>query len=76
MKTLPQIIACIALGLFLGLAFWICDGGKLCKKVSEGLERASQAQEMPVNVYRGQRIEDIKQIGCWWSSSYLEVSGK
>ena len=31
---------------FLGIVFWLCDGGKPCKKVSEGLGRASQAQEM------------------------------
>ena len=76
MKTLPQIIACIALGTILGLAFWLCDGGKTRPKVSEGLGGASQAQEMAVKIYQGQWVEDIKQIGCWWSSSYLEVYGK
>ena len=28
----------------------------------------------PVKIYQGQWVEDIKPIGCWWSSSYLEVT--
>lgn len=73
MKIIAQIIVCIAFGTILGVTFWLCDGGKARPKASDGLGVASQAQEMPIKVYQGQWVEDIKQIGCWWSSSYLEV---
>ena len=80
MKILIQIIACIALGLILGVVFWLCDGGKPCQKVSECPVGVSNAQEMvfgrdrePVKIYQGQWVEDSKQIGCWWSVGALEV---
>ena len=65
MKILPQIIACIVFGTILGVVFWLCDGGKPCQKVSEGLGGASQAQEMAVKVYSG-----------IWHKTYLEVIGR
>ena len=76
MKILAQIIACIALGTILGMAFWLCDGGKTRPKVSEWQEMASQAQEMAVKVYQGRWVEDIVKVGDWWSMDYLEVIGK
>ena len=74
MKILPQIIACIVFGTILGVVFWLCDGGKPCQKVSEGLGGASQAQEMAVKVYQGQWVEDIIKVGDYWSVGYLEVT--
>ena len=62
MKILAHIIACIALGTILGMAFWLCDGGKSRPMVSEGREEASLAQEILVKVYKGV-----------WHENYLEV---
>ena len=73
MKILAQIGICILLGIILGIVFWLCDGGKTRPKVSEWPGRASQAQEMAVKVYQGRWVEDIQQIGCWWSVGVLEV---
>lgn len=73
MKILAQIIACTALGLFLGMVFWLCDDGKPCKKVSEGLGGASHAQEMAFRVYQGRWVENITKVGDYWSVGYLEV---
>lgn len=66
MKILAQIIACLLFGTVLGMAFWMCDGGKACPKVSE-------AQGMAFKVYQGQWKEDIIKVDDYWSSSYLEV---
>ena len=60
MKILPQIIACVVFGTLLGVVFWLCDGGK-------------PSQEMAVKTYQGRWVEDIQQIGCWWSVGVLEV---
>ncbi len=62
MKTLTQIIICIALGSILGIAFWLCDGGKTRPKVSKGQEWASQAQEMPIKVYDGEWHKDFLEV--------------
>ena len=77
MKILPQIIACIALGAFLGMAFWLCDGGKARPKVSERLEMAFKKvdRSLPVvKIYQGQWVEDIIKVGDYWSVGYLEVT--
>ena len=76
MKILAQIGICIFLGIIMGMSFWLCDGGKTRPKVSEWQERASQAQEMAVKVYRGQWIEDITNVGSYWSVGYLEIMGR
>lgn len=59
-----QIIGCIALGMILGVAFRQCDGGK--------------THPVPIKEYSGHWVEDIKQVGDWWSSRYLQrvVIGK
>ncbi len=78
MKILAQIGMCILLGTILGVCFWLCDGGKPCKKVYKRTVGASQAQEMalksyPVKIYQGQWVEDIVKVGDYWSVGYLEV---
>ena len=69
MKILMQIIACIALGVFLGMVFWLCDGGKPYKQ-----EMALKLDS--VKIYQGQWVEDIKKVGEYWSVGVLEVIGR
>ena len=69
MKILAQIIACIVFGTILGVVFWLCDGGKTCPKVSEGLERASQAQEYEIKGV----LDEIRVTRGVWHKDFLEV---
>lgn len=68
---LIEIIACLVLGTILGIAFWLFDGGRTRKKASECPGGVSGAQIKPIKIYDGQWIEDIKQVGSYWSVGYV-----
>lgn len=60
---LIQTVVCIVLGTVLGMAFWLYDGGKTCKKVSACPGEVSNEQEtVSVKIYQGR-----------WQKNFLEV---
>ena len=59
MKILAQIGICILLGTIIGIAFWLCDGGKARPGVSGGQERASRDE---IRVTRGVWHKDFLEV--------------
>lgn len=73
MKILAQIGICVFLGIVLGMAFWLCDGGKTRPKVSKCPGDEIKRMELDFKIYQGRWVEDIVKVGDYWSVGYLEV---
>mgnify|MGYP001616496166 FL=1 len=62
MKILAQIGICILLGTIIGIAFWLCDGGKTRQKVSEGQEYEIRGEAMNhLEKYSDRELEEIQK---------------